>query len=45
MESAYSFASEAIAAALTLRLGTHFRIMDGGGQIILDDCVLAPNEV
>jgi hypothetical protein len=43
MGGGYLFASEAIAAALQLRLGTHFRITDGGGQVVLDDCQLAVN--
>jgi hypothetical protein len=32
--------SDAIAIAIRLRLGTHFRITDNDGQLILDDRLL-----
>jgi hypothetical protein len=44
MGSPYLLASEAVGTALRLRFGTHFRITDDSGQLILDDCILAPNE-
>ena len=40
----YPFASEAIADAGRLRLGTHFRITDEVNQLILEDRLLAFSE-
>lgn len=40
----YESVSGAITGALHLRLGTHFRITDDHGHLILGDCPLAANE-